>query len=133
MVEIILFEYIFAFVAYVDCKLELDMYPDIDKLADDKFGADIIPLAFKLFKPDKLLAVLVIILLRMYIFPTDILLEYNPPRVHNALEPVPLVRIFVVKLALSDAILIPFKRRSPPDTSNMPPLRVIYSSTLTLP
>jgi hypothetical protein len=43
-----LFEYKFAFVANVVCKLELEMYPVIAKLDADKFGAEIMPLAFKM-------------------------------------------------------------------------------------
>lgn len=69
----------------------------------------------------------------MYNVPMDALVEYTPPSVHNAFAPVPLVRILAVKLALSEAIFVPFKIRSPPETSNMPPLRVIYSSMLILP
>lgn len=62
-VEIMLFEYKFAFVAYVVCIFAVEICPDIAKLEADKFGTEMIPLAFKLFKPDRLLAVLAIILL----------------------------------------------------------------------
>lgn len=58
-----LFEYKFAFVANVVCKLALEIYPVIAKLDADTLGTDMIPLAFKLLSPDKLLAVLVMMLL----------------------------------------------------------------------